>query len=289
MKSYNEFCKEQAERLFEIIETHQGLLQWQKSWQVKGNNSLPKGVGGFYQGINLWKLLTEQTTCGLGSSIWLTYNQIKQKGGQVLKGAKGKQVCFFKLREIETENANGDNDARMVPLFRLYTVFNLDQANMAGQEVEATTPAPKPLQQLITFLKVTVSEFGNQPQFQPVEDVIVMPRRECFVTPSDFDVTLLHELVHWTGHQSRLNRETIRDYGKSDAIRAEEELIAEIGSVFLASYFGVAGDLINHASYVSSWKKLLDEKAIGRAMSQASRAFAWLVNQLEDQAVVAAA
>lgn len=288
MKNYSEFCKEQAEKLFEIVDAHQGLMQWQKSWQVKGNSGLPKGVGGFYRGINLWKLFTEQTSSGFGSSIWLTFNQIKQKGGHVLKGAQGKQVCFFKLREVEAEDANDTDDSKMVPLFRLYTVFNLEQTSIAGQGVASVAVAPDQLQRLLALLNVTVSVFGNQPHFQPKEDVIVMPRREFFNSPSDYDVTLMHELIHWTGHQSRLDRETIKNYSKSDAIRAEEELIAEIGSVFLAGYFGISGDLMNHASYVSSWKKYLDSKAVGRAMSHASKAFSWLIDQLEDNRVEAA-
>jgi len=139
------------------------------------------------------------------------------------------------------------------------------------------------------MLGVSVSEFGNQPRFQPAQDVIVMPRSEHFHSKDDYDTTLLHELIHWTGYHTRLNRDSIRDYSKSDAIRAEEELIAEIGSVLLAAYFQISGDLINHASYVNTWKKYLDAKAIGRAISQASKAFIWLINHIDEQGKEAAA
>lgn len=279
MKNYAEFCKVQAEKLFEIVDQHEGLLQWKKTWNVKGNGGLPKGVGGFYRGINLWSLLMEQIDGGYGSSIWLTYNQIKQKGGHVLKGAKGEKVCFFKLKEIEAEEV--DEKEKLVPICRVYTVFNQEQTSLKGQGGDVVLSSPERIQQLLTMLRVSVSEFGNQPRFQPSEDVIVMPRREFFKTSADYDVTLLHELVHWTGHKSRLDRVTIRDYGKCEAVRAEEELIAEIGSVLLAGYFGIAGDLLNHASYVTSWKKYLDSKAVGRAMTQASKAFGWLVGHFE--------
>jgi antirestriction protein ArdC len=154
---------------------------------------------------------------------------------------------------------------------------------LAEQGGDVAPAASEQLKQLLTLLNIGVSEFGNQPHFQPGQDVIIMPRREFFNSKSDYDVTLLHEMVHWTGHASRLNRSTIRDYDKSDFIRAEEELIAEIGSVFLAAYFGLSGNLINHASYVASWKKHLDAKAVGRAISQASKAFEWLASHLESQ------
>jgi antirestriction protein ArdC len=107
MKSYIEFCKAQTDKLFTIIDQHQGLLQWQKTWNVKGNTGLPKGIGGFYRGVNLWSLLAEQIEVGYGSPIWLTYNQIKQKGAHVLKGAKGSRVCFFKMKDVEVQEAEG--------------------------------------------------------------------------------------------------------------------------------------------------------------------------------------
>lgn len=288
MKNHTEFCKKQADKLFAIIDQHQGLLQWRKTWDVKGNAGLPKGVEGFYRGANLWSLLAEQIDAGHGASIWLTFNQIKQKGGHVLKGAKGSKVCFLKMKEVGAADKDENDDSDLIPVFRAYTVFNLEQASLAGQEGETMQTVPAQLAQLLAVLNVNVLEFGNQPHFQPAQDVIVMPRREYFNAQADYDITLLHELIHWTGHQTRLDRETIRNYDKSDANRAEEELIAEIGSVFLAEYLGLAGDLTNHASYVASWKKHLDARAVGRAMSQASKAFEWVVVCIEHKELEAA-
>ena len=110
-----------------------------------------------------------------------------------------------------------------------------------------------------------------------------MPKHKFFNSSDDYDSTLLHELVHWSGIEARLNRTCASDYLKSDAAHAEEELVAEIGLVFLASYFGISGDLVNHASYVASWKQYLDARAVGRAMSQASKAFNWLIAHLEER------
>lgn len=280
MKTYNEFCNEQAEKLFQIIDTHEGLLNWRKTWSVQGSLGLPKSMHGYYQGVNLWNLLLAQINAGLVSDTWLTFNQVKQKGGHVLKGAKGFQVCFFKTKEIEKEEMDNTDKQKVVPIFRLYTVFNLDQTSFAGQG-GCEEESPEKLQELLIKLGVTVSEFGNRAYFNPNEDVIVMPKREFFNSSDDYDTTLLHELMHWSGHETRLDRDSLMDYKKSDMQRAEEELVAEIGSVFLSSYFGIAGDLVNHASYVASWKKLLNGKAVGRAMSQASKAFGWLASHLE--------
>jgi antirestriction protein ArdC len=288
MKSYIEFCNEQAEKLFQIIETHEGLLKWRKTWNVEGHMGLPKSVNGYYQGVNLWGLLHTQINRGLVSDTWLTFNQVKQQGGHVLKGAKGAPVCFFKIKGVEAEETDNADKQKSMPIFRLYTVFNLDQTSLAGQSFRENQ-SPEKLQWLLTKLGVHVSEFGNQAFFSQKEDVIVMPKREFFNSSQDYDSTLLHELVHWVGHTARLNRDCARDYAKSDVSRAEEELVAEIGSVFLASYFGISGDLVNHASYVALWKKYLDGRAVGRAMGQASKAFSWLIAQLEEKKIEAAA
>jgi len=59
---------------------------------------------------------------------------------------------------------------------------------------------------------------------------------------------------------------------------AEEELVAEIGSVFLAAHLGVTGDLYNHASYVNSWKQKLTSADIMRAVNNAAKAFEYLIS-----------
>lgn len=276
MKNYSEFCEQQGKKLFEIIDQHNGLLQWKRSWNVKANLGLPLSANGYYRGINLWKLLFEQTQRGLGSDTWLTFKQVRQQGGHVLKGAKGTQVCFFKIKEIETDE-EGETINRLIPLFRVYTVFNLDQTSLANENSNHSK-SNLSVHELINQFNVNVSNFGNQPCYKMGEDVIVMPRLQSFNSAQDYDATLLHELVHWTGHPARLNRDSIKNYSLNDASRAEEELVAEIGSVFLTAHLGLSGELVNHASYIASWKVHLEPKAIGRAMSQASKAFHWLIN-----------
>ena len=40
MKNYTEFCNEQAKIIFDIINNHENLLKWQKTWSVKNSLSL---------------------------------------------------------------------------------------------------------------------------------------------------------------------------------------------------------------------------------------------------------
>ncbi len=67
----------------------------------------------------------------------------------------------------------------------------------------------------------------------------------------------MHELGHATGHPNRLNREKGKTFG--DEQYAKEELKAELYSFLQAMDLGIDYDLKNHASYVGSWLKTLND------------------------------
>lgn len=73
---------------------------------------------------------------------------------------------------------------------------------------------------------------------------ITMPPRNSIRSRSgreqatvDYYATLLHELVHWTGHESRLARPF--GYSDDDDRYRFEEMVAELGSGFLCARFGL--------------------------------------------------
>jgi len=106
-------------------------------------------------------------------------------------------------------------------------------------------------------------------------DSIHLPLKETFKDAPGYYGTALHELAHWTGHPSRLNRPTLNDsYRFGDFNYAKEELRAELASVFIAAEVGVPHDPANHAAYVGSWIKALkeDKNEIFRAAHDASAA-----------------
>jgi len=117
-------------------------------------------------------------------------------------------------------------------------------------------------------------------------DRIDMPARTLFkgtatCTPTEaFYATLLHELVHWTGHQSRLARDLKNRFG-SEAY-AIEELVAELGSAFLAADLGIATEpRADHAAYVADWLKVIksDPFAISSASARASAAVDFVLSK----------
>jgi antirestriction protein ArdC len=104
-----------------------------------------------------------------------------------------------------------------------------------------------------------------------------MPHYENFHTREGYYATLLHELTHWTGHPSRLNRPL--GNGFATQAYAFEELIAELGASYLCSQFEINSTIEHHASYIDSWLRVLkhDKKALFNAMKEANKACEFLL------------
>jgi antirestriction protein ArdC len=66
-----------------------------------------------------------------------------------------------------------------------------------------------------------------------------------------------HELGHWTGDQSRLDRDLRHRFG--ERAYAAEELVAELCAAFLCAEFSIDGDL-RHAGYIQSWMGPLESR-----------------------------
>jgi antirestriction protein ArdC len=117
-----------------------------------------------------------------------------------------------------------------------------------------------------------------------------MPCIDFFRDAECYYAVRAHETTHWTSHKSRLDREFGRKrFG--DEGYAMEELVAELGSVFLSCDLDLTPELReDHACYMASWLKVLknDRRAIFTAASYAQRAADYL-HGLQPEAQSAAA
>ncbi|EPJ9456271.1 ArdC family protein, partial [Pluralibacter gergoviae] len=184
-------------------------------------------------------------------------------------------------------------------------LFNAEQCEGLPAEVAASPEqpptvdedgilSPDVMNRVIRMFNATGVKHRMLPQnrayYRPLTDEIVMPVAEQFFTEADCWSTLLHELVHSTGHAKRLNREGITSSSRKfgDPVYAFEELIAEMGSAFLCAQLGVFGE-VQHDSYVDHWLKVLksDKKALFRACRHAREASEYLLALPESQAVAA--
>ena len=115
-----------------------------------------------------------------------------------------------------------------------------------------------------------------------------MPPKDAFKDAAGYYGTALHELAHWTGHPSRLDRSTLTEsYRFGDVNYAKEELRAELASVFLAAQRGIPHDPEQHAAYVNSWIGALkrDKNEIFRAAHDASKATDFILALERDKSI----
>jgi antirestriction protein ArdC len=194
-------------------------------------------------------------------SRWLTFRQANQLGAHIRKGEHGVQIVFYKLHERDGKN-RADSDAtdghdtnRVIPLLKSYTVFNTSQVDGLPERFQLpSTPSMwQPLdaaEMLLCASGAVIKQGGNRAFYRPADDTIQLPPKMVFPMPSAYYGTALHELSHWTGHSSRLNRVL----GSRHHIEAYayEELVAEIGAAYLCAHSGLEARL-EHASYVDHW------------------------------------
>jgi len=250
---------------------------------------------------------------GFRNNRWMTYRQAQQAGGQVCKGEKATLAVVYKDWTKQAEDREGnrlyDSDGKplmeTVPMLKPLQLFNAEQCEGLPAEVAASPEQPPTVDEdgilcpdvmnrVIRMFNATGVKHRMLPQnrayYRPLTDEIVMPVAEQFFTEADCWSTLLHELVHSTGHAKRLNREGITSSSRKfgDPVYAFEELIAEMGSAFLCAQLGVFGE-VQHDSYVDHWLKVLksDKKALFRACRHAREASEYLLALPESQAVAA--
>ena len=216
---------------------------------------------------------------GYSSPYWVTFKQAKERGGTVRKGERGTQVVLWKpvRKNVEVDGANED---RSFLLMRTFTVFNVEQCD--GVETPEVEPLPErdPIEAcesiVIGYLDgPSISHGGNRACYAPALDAVRMPERGQFKSSEHYYGTLFHELAHSTGHESRLNRDTLiapKPFGSEDY--SKEELVAEFAAAFLRGQAGIELDVEHSAGYLQHWIKVLkdDRKLLVSAAAQAQKA-----------------
>lgn len=270
-----------TDKIIAVLEA--GTPPWLCPWRRQPGGNMPANLstGRPYRGINTLLLNMTALQEGYSCNRWLTFQQARALGANIRRGASGTPVVFFKLMEFDESGrllmaANESPAAKVVPLLRAFTVFNVDQierlpaALVAPVAPEAWNPVEE-AERLLTASKAVIRHGGSGAFYRPADDLIQLPPRSAFPTVEGFYGTALHELTHWTGHASRCNRPM---QGRQHITAyAFEELVAEMGAAFLCAHCGLANEL-QHASYVASWLQALrnDKRLVFAAASLAQKA-----------------
>lgn len=285
-----------AEKLIEQLK--QGTAPWQMPWKAgDGGGMMPFNptTGKRYKGINAIHLLSQ----GRDDQRWLTFNQAKAVGAQVRKGEKSTSIQYWKFEEEQTKrdenkkpvlDGNGDPVKVRVRLERpkmfMANVFNAEQIDglPAYQKPVQTWNALERAETILQASGADIRHGGDRAYYRPSTDNIQMPDKAQFPSADNYYATALHELGHWTGHGSRLDRDLSHPFGSEGY--AKEELRAEIASMILGDELGIGHDPGQHASYVQSWIKVLqnDPMEVFRAASDAEKVQTFVLG-LEQQQI----
>ena len=212
-----------------------GVVTWKIPWRTK--NRMPRNLisNHFYTGINFWMLLCLKYE----SPFYLSFNQVKSLGGNIRKGEKATLVVFWKMLESEEK----DGTKKKTPFLRYFNIFNLTQTEGINPKKIPETVAFDHDFNSIAAADRTIYEWKDCPKiewnsdhayYSPATDTVCMPNQRTFFHDEQCYSTLFHELVHSTGHRSRLGRhERIKDHKFGSKAYSQEKFVAVLLSYVL--------------------------------------------------------
>ena len=276
--TYSDYVQQTSEQLAELMATNQAPFQ--RLWEPgTGSMTVPYNAttGKAYSGFNSFWLSLNQMVSGYADPRWLTFKQGQGLKARLTKGSKGvklvKWVETSVAKDDEKGNEEGKGGSGLIPV--PFTVFNAEQfEGLAPALVREPRPEHERHAQCEALVAATGARIlhgGDEAFYRPATDSVHMPEAAQFVTADGYYAVLLHELGHWTGHPTRLDRDLTGGFGSESYAR--EELRAEIASFMIGQRLDIGHDPSRHARYLNSWVKVVREdlKAILKACQDAER------------------
>ena len=238
-----------------------GVIPWRKPWGSSGS-CISYASGKPYSLLN-------QMLLGRPGE-YLTFNECRKAGGYVRKGEKASMVVFWTWLQKEEETGNQEGakatsgedtavpqprscDAKRgsrrkdIPFLRYYNVFHIDQCEglkaRHAEHMSQTANADQTAEAIIANYLQTSGvrlhhQQGDRAFYRPSSDSITLPLLAQFCETAEYYSTAFHEMVHSTGHKSRLDRLKKTAFFGSEAY-SKEELVAEIGASALVNHAGL--------------------------------------------------
>ncbi|HHH3524912.1 TPA: zincin-like metallopeptidase domain-containing protein [Enterobacter hormaechei subsp. steigerwaltii] len=297
-KAKKPFHEVVAENL--IAQLKEGTAPWQKPWNPGAPGAaLPMNptTGKRYRGINAIHLMAQ----GYGDQRWMTYKQATAADAQVRKGEKGTLVQYWKFTEERLKKNDdgtiviGKDDQPVKEIVQLErpkvfnaVVFNAEQIDGLPPLTVSKEKSWNSIERAEDILKASGAiirhDQADRAFYRMSTDSIHLPQKEAFPAADRYYATALHELGHWTGHTSRLDRDLAHPFGSEGY--AKEELRAEIASMIMGDELGIGHDPSQHVAYVKSWIKALqdDPLEIFRAAADAEKIQGYVLG-LEQQKI----
>lgn len=272
-----------TKRIMDKLEA--GVIPWKKPWTGIGV-ARRWSVNKPYRGINMWLL---------DAGEYASLKQIEEAGGKI-KPEERKNwhlVVYWHWYDVKDPGQEGipDEDCtyteRATPFYsRVWEINTQCEGLESKVEIEDRLDF-NPVEEAEALIakyknKPDIKKGGGRAAYSPIFDYIQMPLEESFHSIEEYYCTLFHELVHSTGHVTRLRRQDVIDAVRfGSETYAKEELVAEMGASMLCSLSGIDNSALNDnsAAYIHGWLKKLqgDKRFIFSAASQAQNAVDYMI------------
>jgi len=268
--------------IFEIIEKLQEVdaKDWENYVNVKlefPSNAVSKKK---YRGVNIISLILFDIFPKHRTIFkYATFKQISARNGKLKKGSKGIPIEYFTLsikhktteKKISIEeyenlslteklNYNRFAGVKIYYVFNISDIENLEEINfneIPGEEAEAfedVLNGEEVINSLIENKNLILEHAETSvAYYSPKLDKVIIPKKKYFVSSHKYYATTFHEIIHWTGHESRLNR--LKGKSFADEEYKFEELVAEIGSILINFELGILDEFINSLRYLKNWSE----------------------------------
>lgn len=283
-----------------------GIAPWHRPWSALDPMPANPYSGVVYRGSNVIFLWLAQIKNQWKTARFMTfkqtglYNAEHETRMMVRKGEHGTPIIRWvkwvnqkhylprpdgRYLDRQTGIIVGKDKAEYTSI-RAYYVFNLDQMEGVPDSLLAppvTHDWEKVRGDAWTFVRGgpwTLVEGGESAHYHPTKDEVHVPEANRFPTEDELLATVFHELVHWTGHPTRLSRFPEKGgHPKRSTDYAREELVAELGAAFMSAHYGLNPEKLQHTEYLNHYLSLLDrdERAFVHAASQAAKAMDYLL------------
>ena len=304
----NKAKKEQRTDVYQMVtdrvleQLKQGIVPWHKPWCCTGLGDEALAIS--YTSRKPYSFLNQMLLGRNGE--WLTFNQVKERGGNIKKGAKAGMVVFYKQIIVKhtkrVKNAEGEEYDKevqsSVPVLKYYHVFHIDDCEGIESKIEVKELPEsdlKPIERAEAVVKDYLTaepllKLHNQrpsvkAYYSPMWDEITVPMLSQYEQADEYYSTLFHEMVHSTGAAHRLNRADGMGNRFASHDYSREELVAELGSAMICNSIKIDTEKAfrNSVAYLKGWASHLaeDTKAIVWAASRAERAARYIFGERE--------
>ncbi|HEV7380565.1 MAG TPA: zincin-like metallopeptidase domain-containing protein [Dyadobacter sp.] len=278
-----DYRQELTSNIMKMVEA--GTAPWQKPWNADAaaaHLAMPYNAasGRAYRGGNSIWLMAKAMEKAEFDPRFVTYNQAKDNDWQVKKGERGTSVEYwqFDKEEKRKDPTTGKDETVRIKLDnpRVFyaTVFHASQIDgIPKYEPRVPENGWKPVEQAENIMAGSkakiIHDQVDRAYYAPSSDSVHLPPKEAFPRDVDYYEVAMHELAHWSGHESRLNRDLTGSFGSESY--AKEELRAQMASLYLSAETGVPFNPDRHASYQNSWLQVLqnDKNEFFRAAKDA--------------------